>query len=387
MGFELCLVMSEGDNNTNSRDEPFEMWSNEELPVEHLSEQSGVTTARVSEDYIVNSLRPSHFDEYVGQEHVKDNLQIACGAAKRRKESLDHVLLHGPPGLGKTSLARILAGELGVGFKSTSGPAIERPGDLAAILTALQERDVLFIDEIHRLSRAIEEILYPAMEDYELDIVIGQGPAARSVKIPLKPFTLVGATTRSGLLTSPLRDRFGIVHRLDFYTNAELSHIIRRSAAILESPCIDAAREEIALRSRGTPRIANRLLKRVRDYAEERGDGEITHSIAVEAMKLLDIDNKGLDRVDRALLTLIVDKFNGGPVGVETIAAALGEDRDTIEDVYEPYLLQEGFLARTKRGREVTELGYEHLGVQPPQRSSQASLFEGGGSLLKKNDR
>ena len=379
--------MSEGDNNTNFSDEPFEMWLSEEDPVDPCSNESGASSTKVSEDFIVNSLRPSHFDEYVGQEHVKDNLQIACGAAKRRKESLDHVLLHGPPGLGKTSLARILAGELGAGFKSTSGPAIERPGDLAAILTSLQERDVLFIDEIHRLSRSIEEILYPAMEDFELDIVIGQGPAARSVKIPLKPFTLVGATTRSGLLTSPLRDRFGIVHRLDFYTNSELSRIIKRSAAILESPCIDSAREEIALRSRGTPRIANRLLKRARDYAEERGDGEITHLIAVEAMKLLDIDEKGLDRVDRSLLTLIVDKFNGGPVGVETIAAALGEDRDTIEDVYEPYLLQEGFLARTKRGREVTALGYEHLGVEPPQRGSQVGLFESSGSSTKKNDR
>lgn len=387
MGFELRLFMSDGDNNTNFKDEHSEMWLNEADSIESGSDGPDVNSAKVSEDFFVNALRPSHFDEYVGQEHVKDNLRIACGAAKRRQESLDHVLLHGPPGLGKTSLARILAGELGVGFKSTSGPAIERPGDLAAILTSLQERDVLFIDEIHRLSRSIEEILYPAMEDYELDIVIGQGPAARSVKIPLKPFTLVGATTRSGLLTSPLRDRFGIVHRLDFYTDVELSRIIERSAAILESPCSESAREEIALRSRGTPRIANRLLKRARDYAEERGNGEIVHSIAVEAMKLLDIDEKGLDRIDRSLLTLIVDKFNGGPVGVETIAAALGEDRDTIEDVYEPYLLQEGFLARTKRGREVTELGYEHLGVQPPQRGLQASLFERGNLSTKRKGR
>jgi len=327
------------------------------------------------DEQLVTSLRPSKFDEYVGQEHVKGNLQIACAAAKRRGDAMDHVLLHGPPGLGKTSLARIIAGELGVGFKSTSGPAIERPGDLAAILTSLSERDVLFIDEIHRLSRTIEEVLYPAMEDFELDIVIGMGPAARSVKIPLKPFTLVGATTRSGLLTSPLRDRFGIVHRLDFYSARELSQIIIRSSRILDIECSLEAGTEIASRSRGTPRIANRLLKRVRDYAEECAQGIISPEVAGEALQLLDIDGLGLDRTDRALLALIIDKFSGGPVGIETIAAALGEDRDTIEDVFEPYLLQEGFLCRTKRGREVTERAYRHLGRTPPANGSQGNLF------------
>jgi Holliday junction DNA helicase RuvB len=327
------------------------------------------------EEQLVSSLRPSKFDEYVGQEHVKNNLQIGCSASRRRGEAMDHVLLHGPPGLGKTSLARIIAGELGVGFKGTSGPAIERPGDLAAILTALSEKDVLFIDEIHRLSRAIEEVLYPAMEDFELDIVIGIGPAARSVKIPLKPFTLVGATTRSGLLTSPLRDRFGIVHRLDFYSVEDLSRIVRRSAGILTIACEDDACCEIASRARGTPRIANRLLKRVRDFAEECANGVITRAVAGEALRLLEIDGQGLDRTDRAFLTLIIDKFDGGPVGIETVAAALGEDRDTLEDVFEPYLLQEGFIARTKRGREVTERAYLHLGKKPPAKTPQSSLF------------
>jgi len=288
---------------------------------------------------------------------------------------MDHVLLHGPPGLGKTSLARIVSGELGVGFKSTSGPAIERPGELAAILTSLSEKDVLFIDEIHRLSRAIEEVLYPAMEDFELDIIIGQGPAARSIKIPLKPFTLVGATTRSGALTSPLRDRFGIVHRLDFYSNEDLSKIVTRSASILGTQCDAAACRAIAGRARGTPRIANRLLKRVRDYAEECAGGSVTEAVAVKALDLLEIDSKGLDRTDRALLTLIIDKFDGGPVGIETISAALGEDRDTLEDVFEPYLLQEGFIARTKRGREVTERAYQHLG-KTPRSSAQRGLFD-----------
>jgi Holliday junction DNA helicase RuvB len=322
------------------------------------------------------SLRPSKFDEYVGQEHVKGNLQIACSAAKRRGDAMDHVLLHGPPGLGKTSLARIVAGELGVGFKSTSGPAIERPGELAAILTTLSDRDVLFIDEIHRLSRAIEEVLYPAMEDFELDIIIGQGPAARSIKIPLKPFTLVGATTRSGLLTSPLRDRFGIVHRLDFYSKEDLAKIVNRSANILGAPCEPAACNAIASRSRGTPRIANRLLKRVRDYAQECAHGILDEDVAIRALNLLEIDALGLDRTDRALLSLIIDKFDGGPVGIETISAALGEDRDTLEDVFEPYLLQEGFIARTKRGREVTERSYRHLGKSPRPRSAQQGLFD-----------
>ena len=327
------------------------------------------------DEQIVTSLRPSKFDDYVGQDHVKGNLQISCSASKRRGESMDHVLLHGPPGLGKTSLARIIAGELGVGFKGTSGPAIERPGDLAAVLTSLGERDVLFIDEIHRLSRAIEEVLYPAMEDFELDIIIGAGPAARSVKIPLKPFTLVGATTRSGLLTSPLRDRFGIIHRLDFYSQQDLAQIVRRSAGILSIDIDEDASNEIASRARGTPRIANRLLKRVRDFAEECADGLISQNVAAKALGLLDIDASGLDRTDRAFLSLIIDKFDGGPVGIETVAAALGEDRETLEDVFEPYLLQEGFLARTKRGREVTERAYRHLGKEPPRKDGQGSLF------------
>ena len=337
------------------------------------------------EETLVVSLRPSRFDDYVGQDHVKGNLQISCNASKRRGEALDHVLLHGPPGLGKTSLARIIAGELGVGFKSTSGPAIERPGDLAAILTALQDKDVLFIDEIHRLPRVVEEVLYPAMEDFELDIIIGQGPAARSIKIPVRPFTLVGATTRSGMLTSPLRDRFGIVHRLDFYSADDLQRIVKRSSSILTLECDDGAATEIASRSRGTPRIANRLLKRARDYAEECAAGSLTSQTARQALELLEIDSLGLDRTDRAFLSLMIDKFDGGPVGIETIAAALGEDRETLEDVFEPYLLQEGFIARTKRGREATERAYKHLNRHyvnrppvnrpPVTRSPQGSLF------------
>ena len=327
------------------------------------------------EESLVVSLRPSRFDDYVGQEHVRNNLQIACSACKRRGEALDHVLLHGPPGLGKTSLARIISGELGVGFKSTSGPAIERPGDLAAILTALSDKDVLFIDEIHRLPRVVEEVLYPAMEDFELDIVIGQGPAARSIKIPVRPFTLVGATTRSGMLTSPLRDRFGIVHRLDFYSKEDLHRIVKRSSAILQVECDDGAASEIAARSRGTPRIANRLLKRARDFAEECAGGALTGDTARRALELLEIDSLGLDRTDRSFLSLMIDKFDGGPVGIETIAAALGEDRETLEDVFEPYLLQEGFIARTKRGREATERAYKHLGRRYEPRVSQGSLF------------
>jgi len=349
-----------------------EMWGEVPEAAPHRVVQASLPE---DDEQIVSSLRPSKFDDYIGQDHVKGNLQISCSASKRRGESMDHVLLHGPPGLGKTSLARIIAGELGVGFKGTSGPAIERPGDLVAILTSLGERDVLFIDEIHRLSRAIEEVLYPAMEDFELDIIIGAGPAARSVKIPLKPFTLVGATTRSGMLTSPLRDRFGIIHRLDFYSQENLSSIVRRSAGILEISCEAEACKEIASRARGTPRIANRLLKRVRDFAEECADGVITRQVAAEALGLLDIDHLGLDRTDRAFLTLIIEKFEGGPVGIETVAAALGEDRDTLEDVFEPYLLQEGFLARTKRGREVTERAYRHLGKEPVSRGGQGSLF------------
>jgi Holliday junction DNA helicase RuvB len=358
-----------------SGDDDLEIWGEGEIG--DAPSAGRLSDAHADDDEaLVVSLRPSRFDDYVGQDHVKGNLQISCSATKRRGEAMDHVLLHGPPGLGKTSLARIVAAELGVGFKSTSGPAIERPGDLAAILTSLSDKDVLFIDEIHRLSRAIEEVLYPAMEDFELDIIIGQGQAARSVKIPLKPFTLVGATTRSGSLTSPLRDRFGIVHRLDFYSDEDLSRIVARSAGILGIECDQMASNEIASRSRGTPRIANRLLKRARDYAEELAGGKLTSEVAAKALELLEIDSEGLDRTDRALLTLIIDKFEGGPVGIETIAAALGEDRDTIEDVFEPYLLQEGFLARTKRGREVTDRAYHHLGKKLTNRSAQGALFE-----------
>ncbi len=323
---------------------------------------------------VFSNLRPGDFKEYVGQSAIKESLLIACKAAARRGESLDHVLLHGPPGLGKTSMAKIIATHLGVGFKSTSGPVIERPGDLAAILTALQPRDVLFIDEIHRLPRVVEEVLYPAMEDQQIDILIGQGPAAKSIKIDLKPFTLIGATTRTGLLTSPLRDRFGMVLRLEFYTAEELTTIVRRSAKILGVPLEDEAAHEIGQRSRGTPRIANRILKRLRDFAEEKASGKITLAVARDGLSLLDIDQRGLDRMDRQILSTVMDKFNGGPVGVDTIAAAIGEDKDTLEDVYEPFLIQEGFLARTKRGREVTDSGYGHMG-RPVVRGRQASLL------------
>jgi Holliday junction DNA helicase RuvB len=370
------MTGSEYNGDKADSDDGVEIWGVPPTETTKGASDGSPRKASSEEDELVISLRPSKFDEYVGQEHVKGNLQIACSAAKRRGDAMDHVLLHGPPGLGKTSLARIVAGELGVGFKSTSGPAIERPGELAAILTSLSERDVLFIDEIHRLSRAIEEILYPAMEDFELDIIIGQGPAARSIKIPLKPFTLVGATTRSGLLTSPLRDRFGIVHRLDFYSTEDLAKIVTRSASILGSPCDPAACHAIASRARGTPRIANRLLKRVRDFAQECAEGALNQTVAIQALDLLEIDELGLDRTDRAFLSLIIDKFDGGPVGIETISAALGEDRDTLEDVFEPYLLQEGFIARTKRGREVTERSYRHLGKPLPSRSPQRGLFD-----------
>ena len=322
--------------------------------------------AASDDQQLIKSLRPQNFEQYIGQSSVKENLSIACGAARRREGPLDHVLLHGPPGLGKTSMAQIIATELGTGFKATSGPVIERPGDLAAILTSLGPKDVLFIDEIHRLPRVVEEVLYPAMEDFRIDIMIGQGPMAKSVKIDLKPFTLVGATTRTSMLTSPLRDRFGMVMRLEFYSIEELSSIIRRSAQILEIECDVEAAREIAVRSRGTPRIANRLLKRIRDYAEERADGRISPKSALAAFGLLNIDDLGLDRLDRSIIELIIDKFNGGPVGVETIAAAIGEERETIEDVYEPYMLQAGLIARTRRGREVTAAGYQHVGRKLP---------------------
>lgn len=355
-------------------DDDLETWGGVPSLVEESTRTSSPQPSDDEESLVV-SLRPSCFDEYVGQEHVRSNLQIACNASKRRGEPLDHVLLHGPPGLGKTSLARIISAELGVGFKGTSGPAIERPGDLAAILTSLSDRDVLFIDEIHRLPRVVEEVLYPAMEDFELDIIIGQGPSARSIKIPIRPFTLVGATTRSGMLTSPLRDRFGIVHRLDFYSHEDLKRIVKRSASILGIGCDDGAASEIASRSRGTPRIANRLLKRVRDYSEECSGGSMTGAVAAKALELLEIDACGLDRTDRSFLALIIDKFDGGPVGIETVAAALGEDRETLEDVFEPFLLQEGFLARTKRGREATERAYKHLGRAMPVGETQRPLF------------
>ena len=315
------------------------------------------------EDVWQYSLRPKYFNEYIGQREAKDNLNIYIQATKQRGEALDHVLLYGPPGLGKTTLAGIIANELGVNFRITSGPAIEKAGDLAAILTNLDEHDVLFIDEIHRLSRSVEEVLYSAMEDYALDIIIGKGPSARSVRIELPKFTLVGATTRAGALAAPLRDRFGIVSRLEYYKQEELEFIVTRAADILNIGIEQAGASEIARRSRGTPRIANRLLKRVRDFAQVVGNGVITADIADEALKRLHVDKMGLDRIDRRVLKCIIEKYDGGPVGIETIAAAVSEERDTIEDVYEPYLMQLGFLGRTPRGRVATKLAYDHLGI------------------------
>ena len=315
------------------------------------------------EDVWQYSLRPKYFNEYIGQREAKDNLNIYIQAAKQRGEALDHVLLYGPPGLGKTTLAGIIANELEVNFRITSGPAIEKAGDLAAILTNLDEHDVLFIDEIHRLSRSVEEVLYSAMEDYALDIIIGKGPSARSVRIDLPKFTLVGATTRAGALAAPLRDRFGIVSRLEYYKQEELEFIVTRAADILNIGIEQAGASEIARRSRGTPRIANRLLKRVRDFAQVVGNGVITADIADEALKRLHVDKMGLDRIDRRVLKCIIENYDGGPVGIETIAAAVSEERDTIEDVYEPYLMQLGFLGRTPRGRVATKLAYDHLGI------------------------
>ncbi|MFQ5720485.1 MAG: Holliday junction branch migration DNA helicase RuvB [Acidobacteriota bacterium] len=315
-----------------------------------------------AEEKVEVGLRPRRLDEFVGQAKVIANLKVFLAAAGSRHEALDHVLFSGPPGLGKTTLSRIIARELEVGFRSTSGPVIERPGDLAALLTNLEERDVLFIDEIHRLSPAVEEILYPALEDFELDLVIGQGPAARSVKLDLPPFTLVGATTRLGLLTSPLRGRFGIVHHLDFYPAGELTEIVRRSAARLQLPLDSDGADEIARRSRGTPRIANRLLRRVRDFAEVEGDGAVTGEVAGQGLARLGVDRFGLDDLDRRILELIWRQFDGGPVGVGTIAAAVGEERDTIEEIHEPYLMQLGFIERTPRGRRITPRAVEHLG-------------------------
>jgi len=320
------------------------------------------------------SLRPVRFEDFVGQDRIKENLRVFIEAAKGRGEALDHVLFCGPPGLGKTTLANIIAHELGVNIKSTSGPVLERAGDLAAILTNLQERDVLFIDEIHRLNRVVEEILYPAMEDFQLDIIIGQGPGARSIKLDLPNFTLVGATTRTGLLTSPLRDRFGVIDRLNFYSPDELMTIVQRSADLLRTKIDAAAASEIARRSRGTPRIVNRLLRRVRDFAQVEGDGEITKELVESSMNRLEVDAKGFDHMDRRLLLTIIDKFEGGPVGLETLAAALSEEKDTLEDVYEPFLIQEGFLDRTPRGRQATRLAYEYFGRKKTASSQERLL-------------
>jgi holliday junction DNA helicase RuvB len=321
------------------------------------------------------AVRPKRLADYIGQTAVKTQMEIFISAAKNRREALDHVLIFGPPGLGKTTLANIIANELGVSLRQTSGPVIERAGDLAALLTNLQPNDVLFVDEIHRLSPVVEEILYPAMEDFQLDIMIGEGPGARSIKLDLPPFTLVGATTRAGLLTSPLRDRFGIVQRLEFYDHAELQHIVTRSAAILGVPADPNGAARIAQRSRGTPRIANRLLRRVRDYAEVKAGGRITDEVAQAALDMLDVDPQGFDVMDRKLLMAIIDKFDGGPVGVESLAAALGEERGTIEDVIEPFLIQQGFLMRTARGRVATRMADQHFGLKVPERPGSADLF------------
>ncbi len=326
---------------------------------------------------VEQTLRPTRWDEYVGQQQVKDNLQVFIQGARTRNEALDHVLFYGPPGLGKTTLAYIIASELGVNIRPTSGPVIERAKDLAAILSSLRERDVFFVDEIHRLNPTVEETLYPAMEDYRLDLIIGQGPSAQTYKLTLPHFTLIGATTRAGLITSPLRDRFGVVQRLDFYAEADLLRIVTRSAKILSVPITEDGAYELARRSRGTPRIANRLLRRVRDFAQVLGDGKIDRQVAHDALNRLNVDERGFDEMDRRILTTIIEKFAGGPVGIETLAVAVSEERDTIEDVYEPFLIQLGFLARTPRGRVATQLAYAHFGLVPPT-GGQGDLWSGG---------
>ena len=335
----------------------------------------GARAASPNEEAIERALRPKALADYVGQAKAREQLEIFIGAARGRAEALDHVLLFGPPGLGKTTLAHITAGELGVNLRQTSGPVLEKPKDLAAILTGLEKHDVLFIDEIHRLSPVVEEILYPALEDYQIDIMIGEGPAARSIKLELQPFTLVGATTRAGMLTNPLRDRFGIVARLEFYSDAELAHIVTRSAGLLEVPIDERGALEIARRSRGTPRIANRLLRRVRDYAQVKGDGRVDAPLADRALAMLDVDALGLDVMDRKLLDAVIRRFDGGPVGLDNLAAAIGEESGTIEDVIEPYLIQQGYLQRTPRGRVATAAAWRHLGLAPPAREND--LFEG----------